>query len=111
MCLTVIAGIDAAGGKLPIWMFCRGKTVRCEALFRTHVRLAEAVRRGEIIFSHEENDWTRVYNACGYLRWLWARFGAHRLVFLWDIFSTHRCSEARALAAALNINLEFISPV
>jgi hypothetical protein len=32
------------------------------------------------------------------------------LVFLWDIFSAHRCPEARALIAALNINLEFIPP-
>jgi hypothetical protein len=70
MCQTALAGIDAAGGKLPIWLLSRGKTMRCEAGFRTHVRLAEAVRRGEIIFSHEENGWTSAYIVCEYLRWL-----------------------------------------
>jgi hypothetical protein len=108
MCLTAIAAIDAAGGKLPIWIVCRGKTTRCEKKFDDHEDLKRAIRQGELVLSHEANGWTTGQLACEYLRWLNQAYRGQPIALLWDIFAAHRCAEAKALAPELNIELEFI---
>jgi hypothetical protein len=35
-CVTMIASIDATGSKLPLWVICRGETIRSEAELREH---------------------------------------------------------------------------
>jgi hypothetical protein len=47
MCLTVIAAIDAAEGKLALWIVCRGKTMRCEKRYQEAETLEIAIRKGD----------------------------------------------------------------
>jgi hypothetical protein len=70
MCLTAIAAIDVAGGKLPMWIICRSKTERCERRYRYDDGLQLAVRQGELVLSQEENGSTTAQLAGEYLRWL-----------------------------------------
>jgi hypothetical protein len=56
MCLTAIAAIDAAGGKLPMWIVCRGKTTRCERPYQEDERLEKSIREGDLVLSHEKMD-------------------------------------------------------
>lgn len=108
MCLTAIAAVDAAGGKLPLWMLCRGKTPRCEATFRADPDIDRAVQTDRIFLSHAESGWTTETVACDYLRWLRGRYGTDPIALIWDVFASHRCPNARALAQQLDIRLEFI---
>jgi hypothetical protein len=47
MCLTAIAAIDAAGGKVPIWILCRGTKTRWEQRLRTDDSPNQAIGQGE----------------------------------------------------------------
>jgi hypothetical protein len=67
-CWTVMASIDAAGSKLPLWIICRGKTLRCEASLRH--RFTPEVRRGRLVLTHHESGWTDRRVALEYLHWL-----------------------------------------
>jgi DNA-binding transcriptional MerR regulator len=55
-CMSVIAAIDAAGSKPPLWVICRGTTIRCEATLRA--QFAGVVRTGRLVITHKENGWT-----------------------------------------------------
>lgn len=110
MCLTAIAAIDAAGGKLPIWILCRGTTARCERRYRTDQVLEKEIAQGDLVVSHQENGWTDAQVAGTYLRWLRSRFPSGPVVLLWDVFISHRCPETKTLAEQLDIRLDFIPP-
>jgi hypothetical protein len=110
MCLTAIAAIDAAGGKLPIWILCHGKTARCERRYRANSALEKAIKQGKLFLSHEDNGWTTAQVASEWLNWLKSRFPSDPVVLLWDVFTSHRCEATKALAKELNIRLEFIPP-
>lgn len=110
MCLTAIAAIDAAGGKLPMWILARGTTTRCERRYRNDDILRAAVNEGRLIVSHQVNGWTDAAVAGEYLRWLRGRYGSDELVLIWDVFISHRCDEVKTLAEELGIRLEFIPP-
>jgi hypothetical protein len=107
MCLTAI---DAGEGRLPIWILCRGTTTRCERRYRTDDALNRAIGQGQLVVSHQESGWTDTRVACDDLRWLRTRFGSGEIILIWDVFASHRCAEAKALAAELGIRLEFIPP-
>jgi hypothetical protein len=109
-CMTAIATIDAAGGKLPLWILARGKTTRCEQRYRTNSALERAIEGGELVVSHEENGWTNGDVACDYLRWLRSRYSSDAVVLVWNVFTSHRCEQTKANAAQLGIRLEFIQP-
>jgi hypothetical protein len=114
-CLTAIAAITAAGEKLPLWILARGKTTRCEARYRSHDAVQAAIRRGDLVLSHQRNGWSNAAIAAEYLQWLRRRYGRQgrrprRIVLLWDIFGSHRCQETKDLANLLQIQLEFIPP-
>jgi hypothetical protein len=106
--LTAIACIDAAGGKLPIWVLCRGKTAKCEERYRSDEELQGSIRRGELILSHEINAWTNIDVACEYRRWVRSRFSRDPIVVVWDLDTAHRSATVQALALELGIRLEFI---
>jgi hypothetical protein len=107
-CLTAVAAVDAAGGKLPLWILCRGKTTRCETRYRTHDGIDRAVNQGKLVVSHQVNGWCNATIAAEYLRWLRSRYGRLKIVLLWDIWGAHRSKETKELARQLNIQLEFI---
>jgi hypothetical protein len=106
----VIAAIDAAGGKLPKWILCRGTTTKCEQRQRAGDSISPPSDRAELVVSHQENGWTDARQACDSLRWLRARFCSGEIVLLWAIFTSHRHEAAKALAAELGIRLELIPP-
>jgi hypothetical protein len=116
-CLTAIASIDAGGGKLPLWILARGKTVRCEARYRNHDAVQAAIARGDLVLGHQQNGWSNATVMAKYLQWLRARCNSlhgkrgrrpRRILLLWDIFASHRCQETKDLASLLSIRLEFI---
>jgi hypothetical protein len=108
MCLTAIAAIDAAGGKLPLWVLGRGTTTKCERRFRKAQCLEKAISRGELVLSHQENGWTDESVADQYLRWLHERYGERETVLIWDIFPAHRTQKIKSQARELSVKLDFI---
>jgi hypothetical protein len=108
MCLTAIAAIDAAGGKLPLWVLGRGTTTKAERRFRNAECLPKAISRGELVLSHQENGWTDESVADQYLHWLRERYGERQIVLIWDIFPAHRTEWIKSLARELGIKLDFI---
>jgi hypothetical protein len=84
-CLTAVAAIDAAGGKLPLWILARGKTTRCEKRYRTDDAIERAVNQGKLVVSHQVNGWCNATIAAEYLRWLRGQYGRRKIVLLWDI--------------------------
>jgi hypothetical protein len=108
MCLTAIAAIDVAGGKLSLWIICRGTTAQCEKRYREAETLEKAIREGDLVVLHEEHRWTSAQLARKYLRWLNRRYREKPSALLGDVFAYHRCGEAKELASQLNIRLEFV---
>jgi hypothetical protein len=108
ICLTAIATIDAAGGKLPMWIIYQSKTERCERRYRKDEGLRTVVRQSDFVLSHEESGWTTAQMACQYLQWLNRWYRGKPITLLWDLSAFYRCSEAQELAPQLNIRLEFI---
>jgi hypothetical protein len=105
-CVTVMASIDAAGTKLPLWLICRGKTTRCEADLREH--FAREVQSRRLVLTHQENGWTNATVAGEYLDWLSDRIKGQNLLLLWDCFAAHRDEAVRSKAEKAHITLEFI---
>jgi hypothetical protein len=106
MFLTAIAAIDAAGGKLPLWILASGKMARCEPRYRTRSALETAIHVGELVVSHEENGWTDTNVACDYLRWLKSGYPSGLVVLVWDVFTSHGWEQTKAQPKALGIRLE-----
>jgi hypothetical protein len=107
-CLTPIAAVDAAGGKLPLWILCKGRTTRCERRFRLDRRLARPERKGELAISHAPSGWTTEHVARNYLIWLREFMGPGPIALVWDVFAAHRCEAARAQAQSMGILLKLI---
>jgi hypothetical protein len=105
-CMTVIAAIDAAGSKLPLWVICRGTTVRCEATLRAE--FAGELRTGRLVITHQENGWTNGKVAEEFIRWISNRVHGQQLCLLWDSFSAHRDEDVRREASGLDIAVEYI---
>jgi hypothetical protein len=76
-CERVIASIDSARTKLPLWVICRGKTIRCEAYLHQH--LAREVRSGKLVLTHQENGWANVTVVGEYLDCLMDRVKGQNL--------------------------------
>ena len=109
MCVTAICGIDAAGGKLPVWVIADGVTERCEAKFREHPVLSEFIRKGELVITHSPKGWCNNQICIQYLKWL-ANFKKRPLFLVWDVFAAHRDDKVVNKAAKLDIGIGFIPP-
>jgi hypothetical protein len=55
-CITAIATIAAAGGKLPLWAIAKGKTERCEAKLRQYC--ACDVASEQLVITLQPRSWT-----------------------------------------------------
>jgi hypothetical protein len=108
MCLTAIASLDAAGGKLPLWVLCKSKTKRCEERYRDDHRLQEYIRSGDLVLTYQSNGWTSALVASDYLHWLRFRIQRGPIVVLWNLFSAHREQGVKERAQELGIELVFI---
>jgi hypothetical protein len=86
-CVTVIASIDAAGSKLPLWVICCGETIRSKAELREH--FTREIQMGRLVLTHHENGWTNRVVARRYLQWLSDIVKGQNLCLLWDLFSAH----------------------
>lgn len=107
--LTVIATIDADGGKYPIWVIAKGKTAKCEEKFRNDIRLRHFIRAGKLIVGHSEKGWATADLMKGYLKWLDREVTEERLKYLlWDLHSSHRDEAVKSCARQLNTHLSFI---
>jgi hypothetical protein len=114
-CLTAIAAIDAAGGKLPLWILAHGTTPRCETRYRNHAAIQTAIAGGDLVLSHQRNGWSDAVIMGQYLRWLRTLYKGPgrrppRIALVWDVWASHRCQETKDLASLLQIELEFIPP-
>jgi len=106
-CVTAIATIDAAGGKLPLWVIAKGRTDRREKRFR--LRYDQAIEKRKLFVTHQDSGWTSRQVAFQYLNWLREQVQGP-VVLIWDLFSAHRDEEVKAAAEKLGIRLEFIPP-
>jgi hypothetical protein len=107
-CLTAIASVDAAGGKVPLWVLWKGKTERCEERYRDDPRLQEYIRGGDLVLTHQPNGWTNALVASDYFPWPRSRIQREPIVVLWDQFSAHRDQGVKERAQELGIELVFI---
>jgi hypothetical protein len=104
--VTLIASIDASGGKLPLWVICRETTIRCESELRQN--FAREIQTPKLVLTHQENGWTNRIVASRYLDWLSDLAKGQRLCLLWDCFSGHRDDLVKSRAEGKHITLEFI---
>ena len=102
---TVMATVNAAGAKLPLFVIMKGKTLRCE--------------RGLDILAghktdHSPSGWQTVETMTSYLAWLRGlpQFcpATGELHLIIDCYSVHRSAAIRDLAEKLRITLHFIPP-
>ena len=100
---TVMATVDAAGGKLPLFVIAKGKTRRCE---RGLEGLAEHKT------DHSDSGWQNMETMMRYLNWLreLPQFSTGELHLIIDCYSVHKSAVVRDLARTLGIILHFIPP-
>jgi hypothetical protein len=108
MCLTAIANVDAAGGKVPPWVLCKGKREHCQEGYRDDPRVQKSIWRGELVLPHQPNGRTSALVASDHLHWLRSRIQCGPIVVLWDLFSSHREQGVKERAKELGIELVFI---
>jgi hypothetical protein len=107
-CLTAIASVDAAGGKIPLWVLWNGKMELCERHYRDDPRLQKYIRGGELVLPHQPSGWTSALVASDYLHWLRSQIQRGPIVVFWDLFSAHREQGVKDRAQELGIELIFI---
>jgi hypothetical protein len=56
-CITVIAGVSAAGEKLPLWIICKDESDRCEHIFDKDPDLKRAIDSGRLFVVHSTSGW------------------------------------------------------
>jgi hypothetical protein len=100
--VTVIAGITAAGEKLPLTIIGRGKSTRCLAGFQLSP---------EVWSDRSESGWTTSEIMSRYLRQLRnVLFPEGPVVVILDAYAAHRTEATRETARGLGIELVFIPP-
>jgi hypothetical protein len=100
--VTVIAGIDAAGMKLPLTVIGKGKTRRC---------LAALNLPPEVWSLTSPSGWTTTDVMSNYFRLLREQlYPSGPLVVLLDTFAAHRALTTRAAADHWGVELIFIPP-
>jgi hypothetical protein len=100
--VTVIAAVDATGGKLPLTVIGKGKTPRCLAGYQLPLDVHTSV---------SESGWTTNDVMCGYFGMLRRElFPEGPLVVILDTYSAHRSREVREVAQLWEIELLFIPP-
>jgi hypothetical protein len=100
--VTVIAGITAAGEKLPLTVIGKGTTERC--LQGYHLP-------SEVWTDHSLSGWTTTDVMARYLFQIRdVLFQDGPLLIILDSYSAHRATIVREAARACNIDLLFISP-
>jgi hypothetical protein len=104
-CITAIACIDAAGGRLPLWVVAKGKTSRSETKIRT--RCHKDIEAGRLFLTHQQSGWTSREIAAQYLEWLADRY-RRPIILVWDLYAAHRDATIQAIAARIGIRLEFV---
>jgi hypothetical protein len=100
--VTVIAAVDANGGKLPLTVIGKGKTPRCLAGYRLPL---------EVHTCFSESGWTTNDVMCEYFAFLRHElFPSGPLIAILDAYSAHRSSQVRNVAQLWEIKLVFIPP-
>jgi hypothetical protein len=100
--VTSIAGIDAAGSKLPLTVIGKGKTRRC----LTAYHLPETVNGVT-----SPSGWTTNDVMCEYFTYLKEQhYPEGRLVIVLDTYSAHRAEIVKNAARGLGFKLKFIPP-
>jgi hypothetical protein len=100
--VTVIAGIDATGEKLPLTVIGKGKTKRCLAGFHLP---------GEVWGQISESGLTTSDVMVEYLLKLRQEvFPDGPILLILDTYAAHRSASVRAIAETLHIDLIFIPP-
>lgn len=106
--ITVIATIDAEGGKLPLWIIAEGKTSKCEARYRDDERLRKYIKGGDLLIGHSKSGWATAPLMRCYLKWL-NRYTHYRHKYLvWDLHSSHRDEDVKQYACQKNTTLSFV---
>jgi hypothetical protein len=104
--VTVIASIDAAESKLPLWVICCGKTIGSEVELREH--FTREIQTGRLVLTHQENGWTNRVVVRRYRQWFSDIVKSQNLCLWWDFFSAHHEEEVKGKAEEVHIALEFI---
>jgi hypothetical protein len=101
--VTVIAGITAAGTKLPLTVVGKGKTKRCLAGYE----LPTSVNA-----DFSESGWTNIEVICRYFAFLRGTLfcDSEPLIVILDTYSAHRAQVVREIAQLWGITLIFIPP-
>jgi hypothetical protein len=100
--VTVIAGIDAAGTKLPLTVIGKGKTARCLSALNLPPEVWTAI---------SPSGWTTSDVMCNDFRLLREHvYPTGPLVLLLDTFAAHRAAITKAAAEYWRIQLVYIPP-
>ena len=106
--ITVLAPINMAGDKLPLWMLAKGLTVDCEAKFRNDPRLRHEIASGKLVIAHTKNGWSDAPLAIQYMQWLHDQAQGHRCCLIWDVHPSHQNRAVAAEAVSLDMGLQYI---
>jgi hypothetical protein len=100
--VTVIAAVDAEGGKLPLTVIGKGKTERCLNGYQLPPEVRTCV---------SESGWTRKDVMCRYFAMLRQElYRAGPLIVILDAYAAHRSREVQEIARVWEIQLVFIPP-
>lgn len=106
--ITVVATIDAEGGKLPLWIIAEGKTTQCEAKYRDDPRLRKYIKGGALVVGHSPSGWATADLMKCYLKWF-NRYTQYRHKYLvWDLHSSHRDANVKDYAQRKKTTLSFV---
>jgi hypothetical protein len=109
ICVTAVAGISAAGDKLPLWIVVKGITERCEISFRLDQTLQNAIEAGKLLIVHSKNGWMDADISKQYLDWLRRIFPTGDLSVVWDGCRAHENSDVKIFARdECQIDLTFV---
>jgi hypothetical protein len=100
--VTVIAAVDAEGGKLPLTVIGKGKTERCLKGYQLPPEVRTCV---------SESGWTTKDVMCRYFAILRQElYPEGPLIVILDAYAAHRSREVREIARLWEIQLVFIPP-
>jgi hypothetical protein len=105
--LTIIAFVNAVGGKGPVIVVAKGITPACERKIRE--AFPTEIASGKLIVFHQKESWVDEPLAIQFLEVLSEQPSCTgRKALVWDVFSAHRTQAVKDKAESLGILLKYI---
>ena len=106
--ITVLATVNKAGEKLPLWVLATGSTVRSENKFRQDKRIRHIISSKKIEITHSASGWFTEQIAIKYVKWLSEKINGRNAYLIWDLHSSHQTPLVKKTLCDLGIGVSFV---